>query len=83
MAWTEVKPGYRWERSDGAVAKWSQESPYPNPALESARLWIAFEPDPSREYLSRGRRDSVLRWPRRFKTAEAAMRAVDLEYPLK
>jgi hypothetical protein len=78
--WREVH-GHRWERSDGAVVKWDQSSPYPNPILESARMWTAWEPDPSQRYLGRsnGRRS----WPRRWNTPQAAMDAVDREHPLK
>jgi hypothetical protein len=76
-----------------AGAKWDDSSPHPNPALESARMWTAWEPDPSDKFLgmNRGRlrrneTDGHL-WrpgfPRRWKTAEAAIKAVDREYPLQ
>jgi hypothetical protein len=82
----------RWTRTDGAVVKWDDSSPWPNSAVASARMWTAWEPDPSERALSmtRGRlrraQDGHL-WrpgfPRRWKTAEAAMAAVDREYPLQ
>lgn len=89
--WTEVRPGYRWERTDGAVVMWDQRSPYPNPENPTSKLWTAWEPDPSQKALSmergRPRRTTegelaYLSFPRRWKTAEAAMKAVDQEYPL-
>lgn len=42
--------------------------------------WVAFEPDPSENYLIRYSKRGM-GWPRRWKSAEAAMRAVDKEYP--
>ena len=84
--------GRRWVRSDGAVVKWDDSSPWPNPAstLHPAKMWTAWEPDPSEKalYMQRGRtrvtqgREWKPGFPRRWKTAEAAMRAVDKEYPL-
>jgi hypothetical protein len=76
--WRE-KNWRRWERSDGAVVQWDQRSPHVRPWLPAARMWTAWEPDPSDNYLkmTNGR----LSWPRRFKTAQAAMRAVDKEFP--
>jgi hypothetical protein len=83
--------GRRCVRSDGALVKWDDSSPWPNPAEDSARMYTAFEPDPSQQYLSmhRGRtrkaQDGHLfkpGFPRRWKTKEAAMKAVDKEFPL-
>lgn len=54
-------------------------------------MWTAWEPDPSQNYLKmeRGRPRrlqngtlSRLSTPRRWKTAEAAMKAVDGDFPL-
>lgn len=77
--WT-AEPGDRFRRADGAVVKWDGSSPYPNPARASARMWTAWEPDPSTRALSQpcGRR---FRRPRRYRTAEAAMAAVDRAFP--
>jgi len=77
MAWTQ-KTRDRWERHDGAVVKRSTDEYYAQPWLAGHRGWIAFEPNPSTNYLrmSNGR----VGWPRRWKTPEAAMRAVDREY---
>lgn len=74
--------GSKWVRSDGAVARKSNDCYYSNPARASSRMWIAFEPEPSKNYLSRGRKDSLLRWPIKFKTAEAAMKEFDRRFPL-
>src|SRR5271166_4361717 len=89
--WTRIS-GRRWERSDGAVVKYDDSSPWPNPAVATARMYTAWEPNPSEQALSmtRGRerraQDGRL-WrpgfPRRWKTPEAAMKAVDREYPLR
>jgi hypothetical protein len=82
----------RWTRIDGAVVKYDESSPWPNPAQPSARMWTAWEPDPSERALSmcrgcwRRAQDGhrfKLSFPRRWKTAETAMRAVDKEYPLQ
>lgn len=94
--WTETRDGRRWERKDGAVVKWDDSSPYPNPILASARMWTAWEPDPSTTALvfERGWRryqKSALgdmstwrpRVRRRWKTAQAAMVVVDREYPME
>ncbi len=47
-------------------------------------MWIAYEPDPSESYIGHrcGRRRRFNR-PRRFKTAEAAMKEVDRLFPLE
>jgi len=93
MNWTksETIGGVRYTRSDGAVVKWDNSSPHPNPAEPTARMWTAWEPDPSQKALlmHRGRwrraQDGTrvrLGFPRRWKTAQAAMDAVDREYPL-
>lgn len=89
--WREIRVGYRWERSDGAVVMGDQRSHHPNPLNTRSRMWTAWEPDPSSRYLymRRGRfrttQDggrSKPGFPRRWKTAKAAMHAVDREYPL-
>lgn len=75
MNWTEIKDsaGLRFQRRDGAVVKFS---------MGPRRLdWIAYEPDPSEKYLSRT--NGRLVWPRRWGSAEAAMKAVDHEYPAR
>ncbi len=74
--------GGRYVRTDGAVGMYDERSPYPNPLCDSARMWTAWEPDPGQGALSMGRRSSWMRWPRRFATPEAAMRAVDRAWPL-
>lgn len=90
--WKEVRPGYRWERIDGAVARWDDRSPHPNSLNPASRMWTAWEPNPSQAYLMmrRGRVRKTMEgalskpgFPRRWKTAEAAMKAVDNEHPLK
>lgn len=75
MSWTEkrdgIGSGWRYVRGDGATVKWH--------GGPSRLQWLAYEPDPSENYLSRT--NGRLIWPRRWATAEAAMRAVDREYP--
>lgn len=70
---------YKYRRRDGAVVLWDQRSPYVNPLNENARMWTAWEPDPSQNYvsMSNGRR----RWPKRWKYPDAAMREIDRLYP--
>lgn len=74
--------GGRYVRTDGAVVRYDDRSPYPNPACESARMWTAWEPNPGERALSMGRRSSWMKWPRRFHTPEAAMRAADRAWPV-
>lgn len=90
MSWSNVH-SLRWVRCDGAVVMWNHRSPWPNPAKDSARMWTAWEPEPSQNYIAvhRGRYrrcvDGVNRkpsFPRRFKTAEAAMKCVDQLHPV-
>lgn len=71
VMWIESKNGCRWTRSDGAVVLFHSGPP--------KFQWIAFEPDPSNAYLPRD--NGRLSWPRRWRTAQAAMDAVDAEYP--
>jgi hypothetical protein len=87
--WTQVS-WLRWRRSDGAVVRWDDRSPHPNPINPTAKMWTAWEPEPSSAYLvmRRGRlrraQDGKLYKPgfaRRWRTAEAAMKAVDKEFP--
>lgn len=72
---------HRWVRLDGAVVKWDDSSPWPNPSKESARMWTAWEPDPSESYLRRGNKRGI-GWPRRWKHPERAMQEVDRLFPL-
>lgn len=79
-AWSKTI-GNRWIRIDGAVVKWDDSSPWPNPAKDSARMWTAWEPDPSEAYLRRGNKRGI-GWPRRWKHPERAMQEVDRLFPL-
>lgn len=76
MPWSdEQRPllgGIRYVRSDGAVVKYSG-----GPLKQQ---WIAYEPDPSEAYLIRYSKRGM-GWPRRWASPQAAMRAVDREYP--
>lgn len=78
MPWVESRDyhtsGLRFTREDGAVVKYHMGPPH--------MPWIAFEPNPSEDYLGRTNSRGIS-WPRRWRTAEAAMRAVDREYPPK
>ena len=72
----------RYERADGAVVKYDLDSPYPNPENESARMWTAWEPNPSNRYLKVIRYGRQIRnWPKRWKIPENAMHAVDQLFP--
>jgi hypothetical protein len=92
--WTQITfgPRARWERRDGAIVRYDESSPYPNPAVSSAKMFTAWEPDPSERALSMERghwrvaQDGhrfKFSFPRRWKTAEAAMRAVNKEFPFQ
>lgn len=75
MAWTDIRtdlgrPAFR--RDDGAIVRWDNGP--------SHLHWIAYEPDPSEKYLIRYSKRGM-GWPRRWKSAEAAMQTVDKEYP--
>lgn len=73
LLWTEEKgAGWRYRRADGAVVKFD--------GGPSKLQWLAFEPDPSEAYLIRYSKGGA-GYCRRWKTAEAAMQAVDREYP--
>jgi hypothetical protein len=71
----------RWVRCDGAVVKYDESSPFPNPMNPRSRMFTAWEPDPSQDFLGQRSRRGI-GWPRRWKTAQAAMRAVDRECPI-
>lgn len=79
-AWTQEN-WRTWVRSDGAVVRWLNLTQYQNPDMNRARMWIAFGPG-EEGYLAMGRRGSILRFPIRWKTPEAAIAAVDRAYPL-
>jgi hypothetical protein len=79
MAWTQTS-WRRWDRHDGAAVKWDDSSPYPNSMNPRALMWTAFEPDPSEMYLKRTSKRGFS-YPRRWKTAQAAMAEVDRLFP--
>lgn len=72
----------RYVRVDGAVVMRDQRSPYPNPLNPKSLLWTAWEPDPSESAISKQHYHSAFRSPRRWKSPEAAMKAVDRLFPL-
>lgn len=72
-----------WQRSDGAYVYKSRDEYYSNPLNPRCRMWTAFCSDRNADCLSRTVRRSRLRWPRKWQTAEAAMRALDREHPMK
>ena len=79
--WRKISE-YRWERHDNAVVKMdtSTELNTSRPWLPNYRGWIAFGPgSEEHNYLGFKRRNSPLLIPRKFKTAEATMSAVDRE----
>ena len=45
-------------------------------------MWTGWEPDPSEKYLSRKSKRGLV-YPRRWKSAEAAMREVDRLFPMQ
>lgn len=88
-----VKVGaQRYQRPDNAVVRYdhSVECSTSRPWLDGHRGWMAFGPgEVDGNYLAcsfrRSRRGRVSRMstPRKFKTAEAAMAAVDREFPFR
>ena len=83
---TEFGKYERWEAPDGAVVKYDHtvECDTARPWLPHHRGYMAFAPGKSEyNYLKLIRRNSRLHIPRKFKTAKAAMKAVDKEYPPK
>lgn len=71
-----------WERSDGAYVWKDRDQYYSNPLNTRCRMWMVFKSDTAGDYLSKTLRRSRLGVPRKWNTAEAAMRAADRELPL-
>lgn len=81
--WKEIHHR-RWQSTDGAVVKIDEatECNTSRPWLPNYRGWKAYGPGPDQgNYLGFNRRNSGFRVARKFKTAQAAMAAVDEEYP--
>jgi len=74
-------PRDRWDRPDGAAVIYSKDWYWANPANPRHRGWTAYAPDDEQPLTFR-RRTSKRKHARRWKTAEAAMGAVDREFPL-
>src|SRR3990172_5523784 len=74
-------PRDRWDRPDGAAVIYSKDWYWANPANPRHRGWTAYAPDDEQPLTFR-RRTSKRKHARRWKTAEAAMEAVDREFPL-
>lgn len=73
-------------RSDNAVVKIDEiaETLTAKPWLPNYRGWIAYGPgDDNHNCLCFKRRNSRFSIPRKFKTAKAAMEAVDRDFPEK
>lgn len=70
----------RWDRVDNACVINSPDTYYSNPMNPRHRPWIAFPHDKD-TYFGFFRKNSIFRFPRRFKTAEAAIKFVDKEDP--
>ncbi len=69
-----------WQRSDEAYVWYDANTPYSNPENPNALFWIAFGPD--QRPFTRPIHNSVFKASRRWKTPEAAMKAVDANFPL-
>lgn len=79
--WTQLH-AHRFVRTDGAVVQWDDNSPYPNPQEPGARMWTAWEPDPSEKYIaSKTRRGHG--YPRRWKHPYNAISTIDRLFPLE
>ena len=75
MMWKADRQHTRYEREDGAVVRFDTGPPQ--------MQWIAFEPDPSRAYIVTRNAKRGFGFPRRWKTARAAMLAVDTKFPIR
>jgi len=81
--WHERNPR-RWESDDGAVVKIDAvaETRTARPWLPHYRGWVAYGPGPDQHnYIGFIRRNSRMKIPSKFKTASAAMKAVDNVWP--
>src|SRR5882724_12831759 len=83
-----IKVPVNWEqtrhdlctRCDGAHVFWNHHTPYANPMNPRCRMWTAFGSD--HIYLRYERKRRRSHWIRRWATAEAAIKALDAEFPL-
>jgi hypothetical protein len=75
----------RYDATDGAVVRYDMAAwLMAARATAEHRCWIAFSPGKEEHnYLGFYRRNSRMRIPRKYKTAEAAMQAVDKAFPSK
>lgn len=72
----------RYERVDGAVVKWDDDGFYSNPLNPNSLMWTAWEPDPGQSFVPQYAKNRKLRWPKRWKTYEKAIKACDEYFPL-
>ncbi len=80
--WMVYQPGGKsWVRTDGAVVRFDDSAPNPNPSLPGARMYTAWAP--GREDLSIKTTNGRVSWPRRWKNPTEAMKAVDRKWPVK
>lgn len=82
--WTKTRED-RWDADDGCVAKIDHtvECNTSRPWLLNYRGWMGYGPGPYQFNALVFKRRNSRSIVRKFKTAEAAMRAVDKEYPVK
>lgn len=78
--WREESPT-RWVRTDGAVVCYNDRTPNLRPWKADHRGWVAFGPGPDKFNYLKMRSKRGLAWPKRFKTAASAMKAVDAAHP--
>jgi hypothetical protein len=73
-----------YQRTDGAYVWWSRDMYYSNPENPRCRMWQAFLSDGTRDgrYLRKAPIKRERGTPRKWSTADAAMRAVDREHPI-
>ena len=77
----------RFERTDFVYVMKSDDEYYARPWLPAHRGWVAFRgaknKDEDGTIVGYDRRTTRFRIPRRWKTPEAAMRAMDREHPMR
>lgn len=82
--WKQTRPD-RWDSNDGCVVKIDHtvECSTSRPWRPHYRGWIAYGPGADEHnYLGFSKRNSMANIPRKFKTPESGMKAVDKEWPI-
>jgi len=72
-----------FERSDGAYVWKSRDEKYSFSLSPTCRMWMAYmPPSHTNKYLFKRRRRGLYRIPRKWASAQSAMKALDKECPV-